>query len=86
MIIFAISLSENAFRLAVSLEFDEVVTWTGFISQSTILFQRNQTDSTKHYDFNRRIQEKGETVNSFAVVLREFSYRFGFIGMNTFIY
>ena len=74
------NLIENAFRLAESVEFGEEETWTGFTNRLTSLFERNHTDTAKRYDFNRRIQEKGETVDSFAVALREFGSKCGFLG------
>ena len=74
------SLSENHFCLAESIEFGEEETWTGFINRLTILFERYHTDTAKRYDFNQRIQEKGETVDSFAVALREFDSKCGLIG------
>ena len=74
------NLSENALRLAESAEFGELETWTGFTNRLTSLFERNQTDTAKRYDFNRRIQEKGEIVDAFAVALREFGSKCGFLG------
>ena len=74
------NLGENAFRLAESVELGEQETWTGFVNRLTVLFERNQTDTAKRYDFNRRIQGKGETVDSFAVALREFGSKCGFTG------
>ena len=74
------NLGENAFRLAGSVELGEQETWTGFVNRLTVLFERNKADTAKRYDFNRRIQGKGETVDSFAVALREFGSKCGFTG------
>ena len=72
------NLGENAFRLAGSVELGEQETWTGFVNRLTVLFERNKADTAKRYDFNRRIQGKGETIDSFAVALREFGFKCGF--------
>ena len=74
------NLSEDAFRLAESIDFSEEDSWNEFISKLKVLFKRNQTDTEKHYNFNRRVQEPGETVDSFAVALREFGSKCGFTG------
>ena len=76
------NLGENAFRLAESVELGEQETWTGFVNRLTVLFERNQTDTAKRYDFNRRIQGKGETVDSFAVALRELVLNVDLLEMN----
>ena len=72
------NLSEDAFRLAESIDFLEEDNWKEFINKLKVLFERNQTDTEKRYNFNRRVQEPGETVDSFAVALREFGLKCGF--------
>ena len=74
------NLSEDAFRLAESIDFPEEDSWNEFINKLKVLFERNQTDTEKRYNFNRRVQEPGETVDSFAVALREFGSKCGFTG------
>ena len=78
---FLISNSEDAFRLAESIEFVEgenaYKTW---IKQLKALFERNQTLTEKRHNFHRRAQEPGESVDSFAVALREFGAKCGFQG------
>ena len=75
------NLSEDAFRLAESVEFTEgenaYETW---VKQLKSLFERNQTLTEKRHNFHRRTQEPGETVDSFAVALREFGAKCGFQG------
>ena len=56
------NLSEDAFRLAESINFPEEDSWNEFISKLKGLFERNQTDTEKRYNFNQRVQEPGETV------------------------
>ena len=70
------NLGENAFRLAESVELGEQETWTSVVNRLSILFEGNQTDTAKRYDFNRRIHRKGETVDSFAITLQEFGSKF----------
>ena len=74
------NLSEDAFRLAESIDFPEEDSWDEFVNKLKVLFERNQTDTEKRYNFNRRVQEPGETVDSFAVALREFGSKCGFTG------
>ena len=75
------NLSEDAFRLAESVEFAEgdnaYETW---VKQLKSLFERNQTLTEKRHNFHRRTQEPGETVDSFSVALREFGAKCGFQG------
>ena len=75
------NLSEDAFRLAESVEFTEgenaYETW---VKQLKSLFERNQTLTEKRHNFHRRTQEPGETVDSFAVALKEFGAKCGFQG------
>ena len=44
------------------------------------LFERNQTATEKRYNFHRREQEPGESVDSYAVSLREAGAKCGFQG------
>ena len=74
------NLSEDAFRLAESIDFPEEDSWSEFINKLKVLVERNQTDTEKRYNFNRRVQEPGETVDSFAVALHEFGSKCGFTG------
>ena len=75
------SLSDDAFRLAESVDFPDgdngYVEWT---NQLKVLFERNQTQTEKRYSFNRRVQEPGASVDSYAVALREFGSKCGFKG------
>ena len=50
------------------------------IKQLKSLFERNQTLTEKRHNFHRRTQEPGESVDSFAVALREFGAKCGFKG------
>ena len=75
------NLSENAFRLAESIEFpDNEDAWKEWVSQLKSLFDRNQTLTEKRYNFNRRVQETGESVDSYAVALKEFAAKCEFQG------
>ena len=61
-------LSEDAFRLAEPVEFGEGENaYKDWIKKLTSLFERNQTDTEKRYNFHRREQEPGESVDSYAV-------------------
>ena len=44
------------------------------------LFERNQTATKKRYNFHRREQEPGESVDSYAVPLREAGGKWRFHG------
>ena len=75
------NLSEDAFRLAESIEFAEGDNaYKNWIKQLSSLFERNQTLTEKRHNFHRRTQEPGESVDSFAVALREFGAKCGFQG------
>eukprot|EP00794_Sanderia_malayensis_P014625 gene14625-16140_t len=75
------NLSEDAFRLAESIEFiEEDNAYDTWITQLKALFERNQTLTEKRHNFHRRTQEPGESVDSFAVALREFGAKCGFQG------
>ena len=75
------NLSEDAFRLAESIEFAEGDNaYKNWIKQLKSLFERNQTLTEKRHNFHRRTQEPGESVDSFAVALREFGAKCGFQG------
>ena len=51
--------------------------WTNLLK---VLFERSQTQTEKRYSFNRRVQEPGESVDSYAVAFREFGSKCGFKG------
>ncbi|CAB3986622.1 Transposon Ty3-G Gag-Pol poly [Paramuricea clavata] len=75
------NLSEDAFRLAEPVEFGEGENaYKDWIGKLKSLFERNQTATEKRYNFHRREQEPGESVDSFAVSLREAGARCGFHG------
>ena len=75
------NLSEDAFRLAEPVEFGEGENaYKDWIRKLTSLFERNQTDTEKRYNFHRREQEPGESVDSYAVSLREAGAKCGFSG------
>ena len=75
------NLSEDAFRLAESVPFpDEDDAWHQWINALRSLFERNQTLTEKRYNFSKRVQEPGESVDSYAVSLREFGAKCGFQG------
>ena len=75
------NLSEDAFRLAEPVEFGEGENaYKDWIKKLTSLFERNQTDTEKRYNFHRREQEPGESVDSCAVSLREAGAKCGFLG------
>ena len=75
------NLSEDAFRLAESVPFpDGDDAWHQWINALRSLFERNQTLTEKRYNFSKRVQEPGESVDSYAVSLREFGAKCGFQG------
>ena len=45
-----------------------------------MLFERNQTVTEKRYNFHQRVQHPGESVNSYALALREAGAKCGFHG------
>ncbi len=51
-----------------------------WIVKLKVLFERNQTATEKRYNFHRREQEPGESVDSYAVSLREARAKCGFLG------
>ena len=74
------NLSEDAFCLAEPVEFSEGENaYKDWIRKLTSLFERNQTDTEKRYNFHRREQEPGESVDSYAVSLREAGAKCGFL-------
>ncbi len=75
------NLNEDAFRLAESIELPETATaWKDWIELLKTLFERNQTITEKRYYFNKRMQNVGESVDSYAIALREFGSKCGFKG------
>ena len=75
------NLSEDAFRLAEPVEFGEGENaYKDWIVKLKVLFERNQTATEKRYNFHRREQEPGESVDSYAVSLREAGAKCGFLG------
>ena len=73
------NLEEDAFRLAEPVEFSDAPNpWKDWIVQLKSLFECNQTSTEKKYNFNRRMQEPGESIDSYAVSLKEFGARCGF--------
>ena len=74
-------MSENAFQLAQSVAFpDGDDAWHQRINALKSLFERNQTTTEKRYKFSKRVQEPGESVDSYAVSLKEFGAKCGFQG------
>ena len=75
------NLSEDAFRLAESVEFTEgdnaYKTWT---ERLKVLFERSQTATEKRYNFHQHVQHPGESVNVCALALREAGAKCGFSG------
>ena len=75
------NLTEDAFRLAESVEFVEGAdAYENWIKRLKSLFERNQTATEKRYNFHRREQQPGESVNSYALSLREAGAKCGFTG------
>ena len=75
------NVSEDAFRLAEPVEFGEGENaYKDWIRKLTSLFERSQTDTEKRYNFHRREQEPGESVDSCTVSLREAGAKCGFHG------
>ena len=76
------NLTEDAFRLAEPVGFvegeDAYLNWVNKLLKP--LFERNQTATEKRYDFHRREQQPGESVNSYALSLREAGEKCGFSG------
>ena len=74
------NLNEDAFRLAESNELTErenaYKDWTGCLK---VLF-KNQTPTEKRYNFCQRVQHLGESVNSYALALREAGAKCDFQG------
>ena len=75
-----INLSEGAFRLAESIDLPESNDWETFVDCLKTLFERNQTGTEKRYSFHKRVQQPDESVDSFALTLRELGSKFGFNG------
>ncbi len=77
------NLSEDAFRLAEPVEFGEGENaYKDWIVKLKVLFERNQTATEKRYNFHRREQEPGESVDSYAVSLREAGAKCGSLVTN----
>ena len=74
------NLSEDAFLLAESIAVPESNDWIEFLDCLKALFERNQTDTEKRYSFQKRVQEVGESVDSFAINLCELGSKCGFRG------
>ena len=75
------NLSEDAFRLAEPVEFGEGENaYKDWIGKFKVLFERNQTATEKRYNFHRREQQPDESVDSYAVSLREAGAKCGFRG------
>ena len=72
------NLSEDAFRLAESIALPESNDWNEFLDCLKALFERNQTDTERRYSFHKRVQEVGESVDSFAINLCELGSKCGF--------
>ena len=78
---FLFNLSEDAFRLAEPVEFGEGENaYKEWIKKLKTLLEKNQTATERGYNFHRREQEPGESVDSYAVSLREAGAKFGFHG------
>ena len=74
------NLSEDAFRLAESIDLPESNDWETFVDCLKTLFERNQTGTEKRYSFHKRVQQPDESVDSFALTLRELGSKCGFNG------
>ena len=75
------NLSEDAFRLAEPVALVEGENaYENWIKRLQSLFERNQTATEKRYNFHRREQEPGESVDSYGVSLREAGAKCGFQG------
>ena len=76
-----LNLNKDAFRLAESVDFVEgdnaYNNWNKLLKS---LLERNQTLTEKRHNFHRREQEPGESVDSYAVSLREAGAKCGFQG------
>ena len=79
---FLFNLNEDAFRLAEGLAFPEEGErrYEQLVDELRILFERNETLTEKRYNFHKRTQAVGETVDSFAIGLREYGAKCGFQG------
>lgn len=67
-----INLSEDAFRLAEPVESGEGENaYKDWIKNLASLLERNQTDTEKRYNFHRREQAPGESVDSYMLCLWE---------------
>ncbi len=76
-----LNLSEDALRLAETVDYPEGENaWDQWVTNLKCLFERNLTQTEKRYNFHKRVQEPGESVNSYAVDLREIGAKCGFKG------
>ena len=76
------NLNEDAFRLAEGVPFPDEGDrkYERWLYELKTLFERNETLTEKRYNFHKRTQAVGETVDSFAVGLREYGSKCGFAG------
>ena len=75
------NLSEDAFRLAESVEFTEGEdAYKNWVNKLKMLFERNQTATQKRYNFHQHVQHPGESVSSYGVALREAGAKCDFRG------
>ena len=75
-------LNEDAFRLAEGVPFPDEGDrkYERWLNELKTLFERNETLTEKRYNFHKRTQAVGETLDSFAVGLREYGAKCGFAG------
>ena len=79
---FLFNLNEDAFRLAEGVSFpaDGDRKYERWLNELKTLFERNETLTEKRYNSHKRTQAVGETVDSFAIGLREYGAKCGFAG------
>ena len=79
---FLFHLNEDAFRLAEGVPFPDEGgrKYEPWLNELKTLFERNETLTEKRYNFHKRTQAVGETVDSFAIGLREYGAKCGFAG------
>ena len=75
-----LNMSEDSFRIAESVEIggDSEEDYNTYIRKLVTLFERNQNPVGRRFNFTKRLQLPGETVDNFALALRELSSKCSF--------
>ena len=75
-----LNLSEDCFRIAesVSLDDESEEGFKAYMEKLILLFERNQNPVERRFNFSRRVQLPGESVDNFAIALRELASKCSF--------